>query len=1402
MTASLTSLLSQARALSPAAEAGAATASLAADGSTPDPEEEEHALQGALYVPGVDLSAFTEEERRELLAACRHVWVALGGDQDVDFALQQGSIWVLLRGPRLLDPASTQAWGALVDQLLRLWRVQGGDPRWRHLGETSWHWAVHLPEAVRAGLPPGGGMAPSAPELAPRSVVVEARAPVSLDPGELRQDRAALRRGAVAAPGVAEAGEGVGRAAAAGGGDGGGGGPQPGSGVALSEPELAAHPAAEGARAPAPLGSEELRRSFPWLQFAPLLRGVSVEDELCRRFVSTRRIPRQCVAEVVEVLDGVLAAILDPGFCPSLAAALWALLPRLLLGAVVNPALQGRAARPPRQRDMRAVLQRRFTQFFEGAWLGLLEEGRASTPPRRGDRGEGSGAGAAADPDADEEARAGWARAREMVRFVRMGHLSKAAARLTSQGVAPWTPDIEAQLAALVAPPDAAAPPPAFDWSAARPRALLEPHEFARGLRRAKRGSAPGPTGLRAEHLQTLLSAPHVLDRLRQVGELLANGDVPRLTDHLALSALTPLAKGGGQVRPLAIPDVLRRLIASVLCRQHKEAIRAAAEPEAIAVGVPAATEVAAKSVQVHAARHPNWAYAKNDGTNAYCRMPRAPALRAVEEATPELARFTASWYARTSRYVVYRPDGTSTLIRSTAGWDQGDPLAPAGYTLGSSPALRRAKQRIQLLVWAREGEAAAADVLLLAYLDDVLLGVPADCFADALRTLQEELATVGHIPNPRKLEIWTPSGVQPPGLPAAAQAQWRADGLTVLGLPLPAPAPAEENRELGASGEEHGEGARGGGNERGTPRVAARGDHGGPHVDSGDAAAGRTRGGAERRGADRINEAAPDWSEWEDAAVAALAPGEVAGSDEFVEAYMRARVEAAGRLADRVLRTLEEGEAGSPTAQAVGLLLRLCVQPRVMHLLRGHYARSITALADVFDAKMRKVAAKLWRTPPGWPRRVELQMRLPLRMGGMGFRPMRAIAPAAFLGSWAQVLPAVQRLVGGRPLLGAGADPSPLAAAVSAAEEDWRRLAGEPDREPVDWGRAASSENGIPRLQRVLSQTLDRARLRELMTLADPADRTRIRNCAGTWAGVWLTVTPTEHGLSFLDGEYAALVRFRLRVPLLSSGGPCRRQCGGGRRARGWFDPEGDHAHSCGRGGGAWGRRHRHLQHQLTLQLRWLGFWAEMEQEEVRLPHRPDVRTEGLTLPRAHLEVHVSHPARHVTEGVQRRRGASTDAFVEEAWQRRLRDDYGGGAPADAPFDLVPAVVNSYGGWHPHFARWWRGAVRAAAERAGPTASQVAMLWRTVGFLSVTLQRQNFQVLAGCAPGLEEQVLGRLGRPLSEAPEFWRAAPEEALDWGTEEFDYPRVRESPPNEAEELGWSAEGHLHAAGLRL
>ena len=209
--------------------------------------------------------------------------------------------------------------------------------------------------------------------------------------------------------------------------------------------------------------------------------------------------------------------------------------------------------------------------------------------------------------------------------------------------------------------------------------------------------------------------------------------------------------------------------------------------------------------------------------------------------------------------------------------------------------------------------------------------------------------------------------------------------------------------------------------------------------------------------------------------------------------------------------------------------------------------------------------------------------------------------------------------------------------------------------------------------------------------------------------------------------------------------------------------------------------------------------------QEIRKALERPDVRASGFSIPTTHFEVYITHPSRLAPASDLRRRGQSPSAFIETAWQERLRTDYQGGPPPRAAYDLIPAAASTYGGWHPAFAQWWRGAVRMVAELAGPSASQTGMLWRTVGFLSVRLQRQNFQTLTACAPALRHAVEGRLGRPLSEDPEFWRAAPEAALQWSAEEFGFPDQRRGDdPNGADgfDHGYSAAGHLHAAGMRI
>ena len=101
-------------------------------------------------------------------------------------------------------------------------------------------------------------------------------------------------------------------------------------------------------------------------------------------------------------------------------------------------------------------------------------------------------------------------------------------------------------------------------------------------------------------------------------------------------------------------------------------------------------------------------------------------------------------------------------------------------------------------------------------------------------------------------------------------------------------------------------------------------------------------------------------------------------------------------------------------------------------------------------------------------------------------------------------------------------------------------------------------------------------------------------------------------------------------------------------------------------------------------------------------------------------------------------------------------------------PFELLPAVVSTYGGWHPSFVRWFRRLTLVAAESVhGSQAREVRrhLLWRAVGHLSIQVQRDTFAALSRGLSPLEQGLVGTQGRVLSEDPEFWRAAPAAAVE-------------------------------------
>ena len=94
------------------------------------------------------------------------------------------------------------------------------------------------------------------------------------------------------------------------------------------------------------------------------------------------------------------------------------------------------------------------------------------------------------------------------------------------------------------------------------------------------RGSAPGPSGLRIEHLLGLMDREGFLDALHGSLAKLATGRIHAGAKPFVYGALlTPLEKEGGGIRPIAVGEVLLRMAGSALAGDHAQQFAAFFQP-------------------------------------------------------------------------------------------------------------------------------------------------------------------------------------------------------------------------------------------------------------------------------------------------------------------------------------------------------------------------------------------------------------------------------------------------------------------------------------------------------------------------------------------------------------------------------------------------------------------------------------------------------------------------------------------------------------------------------------------------------------------------------------------------------------------------------------------------------
>jgi hypothetical protein len=251
--------------------------------------------------------------------------------------------------------------------------------------------------------------------------------------------------------------------------------------------------------------------------------------------------------------------------------------------------------------------------------------------------GKKKGQGGKRDETSDKEA------LRErVVACVEAGQFSKAVKALASEGMHELTEEVKRSLESKH--PQGPPLPEKESNAPGGETPHFEADEVLRRVRAFRRGTAPGASRWRVEHLLDALTIPagdsegRISMSLTQVVNALAAGHAPEgVAPWLGGAPLYPLKKKGGGVRPIAVGEVFRRLVSKCFCGcvQAKAQARFL-EMGQVGVGVKGGVEAALLAVK-EARKDGSKVVLKVDVENAFNSISREVILEKVKETCPEL---------------------------------------------------------------------------------------------------------------------------------------------------------------------------------------------------------------------------------------------------------------------------------------------------------------------------------------------------------------------------------------------------------------------------------------------------------------------------------------------------------------------------------------------------------------------------------------------------------------------------------------------------------------------------------------------------------------------------------------------------------------------------------------------
>ena len=294
------------------------------------------------------------------------------------------------------------------------------------------------------------------------------------------------------------------------------------------------------------------------------------------------------------------------------------------------------------------------------------------------------------------------------------------------------------------------------------------------------KGSAPGGSGLRAQHLLEAVQIPlgdfnhRLSDPLAKICSSLANGAAaPEIAEWLTGAPLFPIRKKDGGVRPIAVGEVMRRLVARMMCTDQgvrAKAARLFPSMGQFGVGIKNGAEMI-----VHWVR--KWTdnpgldkmLMKIDISNAYNAISREAILVELRREFPELVPWFRFCYAAPARLPVRARSFHSLLNRE---YSKVTPWLLSSLLWACDPPASRSTSFAE---WA--------GVLVSGRRHSDGTGARGDGGMDHSSAISAVNRPGCEVP---KCEIWLPPGQpQPASAPPLGVSRCAPEGFELLGAPL-----------------------------------------------------------------------------------------------------------------------------------------------------------------------------------------------------------------------------------------------------------------------------------------------------------------------------------------------------------------------------------------------------------------------------------------------------------------------------------------------------------------------------------------------------------------------------------------------------------------------------------------